>query len=413
MLIFLITLMAFYTLYKLILSALQIKFVRENLGRKAVILDQIEYEKAGYAAIINEKFEIFSNLYSFFIFLFWIFFGLGTLASLFDTNKITSGAFFVLSYIIIGAIFALPLSVYETFVKDKKLGFSNTTAKIFITDSIKSLILTLIFGFLLIFLLISCFEFLGKFWWIVGFLLSFVVILGVNLIYPTLIAPLFNKMSPLENGELKSQIEAILARAGFKSSGVFIIDASRRDTRLNAYFGGFGATKRVVLFDTLIKKLSIDEILAVLGHELGHFKHGDIFKNLVLMFFVLFSLFAVFGNIPASVFEALNLEQNGATTMLILLMFSPILSAIFQPIISYFSRAHEFGADEFGADIKNTTQMISALKKLGTQNLAFPIAHPIYSAVYHSHPTLFERIKELENRSDFKPSAQTENLDEN
>ena len=406
MLIFLIVLMAFYTLYKLILSALQIKFVRENLGRKAVILDQIEYEKAGHAAIINEKFEIFSNLYSFFIFLFWIFFGLGALASLFDTNKITSGAIFILSYIIIGAIFALPLSVYETFVKDKKLGFSNTTAKIFITDSIKSLILTLIFGFLLIFLLISCFEFLGKFWWIVGFLLSFVVILGVNLIYPTLIAPLFNKMSPLE-------IEAILARAGFKSSGVFIIDASRRDTRLNAYFGGFGATKRVVLFDTLIKKLSIDEILAVLGHELGHFKHGDIFKNLVLMFFVLFALFAVFGNIPASVFEALNLEQNGATTMLILLMFSPILSAIFQPIISYFSRAHEFGADEFGADIKNATQMISALKKLGTQNLAFPIAHPIYSAVYHSHPTLFERIKELENRSDFKPSAQTENLDEN
>ena len=168
-----------------------------------------------------------------------------------------------------------------------------------------------------------------------------------------------------------------------------------------------------MLFDTLIKKLSIDEILAVLGHELGHFKHGDIFKNLVLMFFVLFALFAVFGNIPASVFEALNLEQNGATTMLILLMFSPILSAIFQPIISYFSRAHEFGADEFGADIKNATQMISALKKLGTQNLAFPITHPIYSAVYHSHPTLFERIKELENRSDFKPSAQTENLDEN
>jgi len=164
MLIFLIVLMAFYTLYKLILSALQIKFVRENLGRKAVILDEIEYKKVGHATIINEKFEIFSNLYSFFIFLFWIFFGLGTLASLFDTNKIASGAIFVLSYIIIGAIFALPLSVYETFVKDKKLGFSNTTAKIFITDSIKSLILMLIFGFLADFwriLFVFCVVFFG------------------------------------------------------------------------------------------------------------------------------------------------------------------------------------------------------------------------------------------------------------
>jgi len=397
MLIFLIILFSIYTLYKAILSVLEINFTKNALKNEPVVLDAANYQKAGLAKITNEKFSLFSDAYAFVIFIFWVIFGLQILGKFFDENSLFSQTLFVLSYLIIGILLALPLSIYEKFVKDKKLGFSNLTARTFALDTLKTLILTFIFGGVVVFLLLACFKYLGNFWWIYGFILSFLIILIVNLIYPTLIAPIFNKMTPLENSDLKDEIEKELKSVGLKSNGVFVIDASKRDKRLNAYFGGLGSSKRVVLFDTLINALSKDEILAVLGHELGHFKHKDILKNIAVMFFVLFALFAVFGNIPNSVFEALKIPQNGASTLLILLIFSPILSAFFEPIISALSRAHEFGADKFGASIKSKTDMISALKKLGSENKAFPISHPLYSAVYHSHPSLYERIKELEN----------------
>ena len=228
-------------------------------------------------------------------------------------------------------------------------------------------------------------------------MLSFAVALVINLIYPTLIAPIFNKMQPLEDGELKSRIEGLLAQCGFKSSGVFTIDASKRDNRLNAYFGGLGATKRVVLFDTLVKKLSLEEIIAVLGHELGHFKHKDILKMIALSAVMLFAMFFIFGNIPDAAYGALGLSPAGGGTIVFLLLFSPIFGFLFSPISSYFSRANEFGADKFAGEISNKADMISALKKLGSENKAFPKAHPLYAFVYHSHPSLFERINELEN----------------
>ena len=230
-------------------------------------------------------------------------------------------------------------------------------------------------------------------------MLSFGVALVINLIYPTLIAPIFNKMSPLEDGELKGKIEGLLAKCGFKSSGVFTIDASKRDNRLNAYFGGLGATKRVVLFDTLIKKLSTEEIVAVLGHELGHFKHKDILKMIALSAVMLFCLFFIFGNVGVGAYEAIGLGQNGASIIIFLVLFSPIFSFLFSPIISYFSRKNEFGADRFSKEISNKTDMINALTKLGSENKAFPKSHWLYSFVYHSHPSLFERINELENES--------------
>lgn len=396
MLNILIILFVIYTLYKEFLSLLELNFVKQKMQEKAVILGSEDYQKAGIVTITNQKFAIFSHFYELIISLFWILVGLKLMAGFFDFGRVLGASAFALSFLVLNALFHLPLGIYETFVKDKKLGFSNTSLKTFITDNIKSLALLLILGFAVLFILVSCFKFLGDFWWVVAFGVSFALILLVNLIYPTLIAPLFNKMSPLENGELKASIEDLLSKAGFKSSGVFVVDASKRDKRLNAYFGGLGSTKRVVLFDTLINALSKDEILAVLGHELGHFKHGDIIKNLALMSVVIFIVFAVFGNIPNSVFEAVGLDKNGGSIIVILMLFSSILLAFFEPVISYFSRLHEFGADDFGASIKDKTNMIEALKKLGSENKAFPLSHPVYSAVYHSHPTLFERINELE-----------------
>lgn len=402
MLLFLIFIYFTYTIYKIFLAILQLNFIKSNAEKPAVVLDENDYKKAANTAITNLKFEIFSLVYGVFVAIFFMLFGAKFLQNLllnFTQNELFNQTLVVLSFIVFMAILNFPLEIYEKFIKDKKLGFSNMTAKIFIIDTIKSLFLTAIFGGSVIFLLLFCIKNLGNFWWIYGFILSFVLVLIIGLIYPTIIAPLFNKMSPLENSDLSEKIGTLLQSCGFKSSGVFVIDASKRDKRLNAYFGGFGATKRVVLFDTLIQKLTTGEILAVLGHELGHFKHGDILKNIVLQFFVMAIIFAVFGNISPEIFASLGLKNSGDSLLIFMFLFLPILQAFLEPLISKLSRMHEFGADEFGANAQNRADMISALKKLGSENKAFPISHPLYSAVYHSHPSLYERISKLSNEN--------------
>ena len=397
---FLVFLYLLYTIYKVFLSNLELNFVRSKLNDEAVVLSKEDYINAGFAAITNQKFSIFSDIYGLLVAIFWIVFGASALQNFIYTsgffqNEIFRATAFVVAFLLLNSLLSLPLEIYSSFVKDKKLGFSNITAKIFIADTLKSLILTLIFGSIFVAALIFCIQNLGNFWWFWAFLFSFGVILLINLIYPTIIAPMFNKMSPLSDGELKEQICELLRECGFKSSGVFVMDASKRDKRLNAYFGGFGATKKVVLFDTLIEKLTNNEILAVLGHELGHFKHGDIFKNIALSFVLLGVIFAVFGNLPNSVFAGLNLKFDGGAILVFMILFLPILQAFLEPLVSKFSRMHEFGADKFASSVQGKDDMISALKKLGSENKAFPISHKIYSAVYHSHPSLYERIEEL------------------
>lgn len=398
MLFFLIGIYIIYTIYKIYLSFLQINFVKQAAKKPAVILEQVGYEKAANVAIINEKFSIISNLYSCVLLILWSVFGVSFLQNLIvKDDTILQNTLLVVAFLLISLVLELPFGIYKTFVKDKKLGFSNTTPKIFLLDTLKTFALTFVFGSLVVWAILLCFEWLGKAWWIWAFGLSFTIILLINLIYPTIIAPLFNKMSPLNNDELNSAINSLLNKCGFKSSGVFVIDASKRDKRLNAYFGGLGATKRVVLFDTLVQKLSKNEIIAVLGHELGHFKHKDLLKNIALMFVLLFIIFAIFGNIPNSVYNSLGLNGDGGSFFIFLLLYSPVVSAFFEPIISAYSRSHEFGADEFGSNNSTKEDMISALKKLGNENKAFPLSHPFYSFVYHSHPSLYERITKLEN----------------
>ena len=395
---FLLGVYFFYVAAKAILAILQINFIRSEAKKPAVVLEQGEYESAAAAAITNQKFEIASLFYHATIFVMWACWGLGELyESAYKTGELRDHIIFVMSFMIISSLLELPLNIYETFVKDKKLGFSNVTPKIFVLDLAKTLALTLVFGTLFVWLVLLCIAFLGDFWWFWAFLLSFSVALVINLIYPTLIAPIFNKMQPLEDGELKSRREGLLTQCGFKSSGIFTIDASKRDNRLNAYFGGLGVTKRVVLFDTLVKKLSLEEIIAVLGHELGHFKHKDILKMIALSAVMLFAMFFIFGNIPDEAYDALGLSPAGGGVIVFLLLFLPIFGFLFSPISSYFSRANEFGADKFAGEISNKADMISALKKLGSENKAFPKAHPLYAFFYHSHPSLFERINELEN----------------
>jgi STE24 endopeptidase len=194
---------------------------------------------------------------------------------------------------------------------------------------------------------------------------------------------------------LYDKIIDLLNKVGFSSSGVFCVDASKRDNRLNAYFGGLGKTKRVVLFDTLLNKLTHNELLAVLGHELGHFKNGDIIKNITIMGIVLFCFFAIFGNISDEVFLKLHILNEPYSIITLFLIFSNAFSFFLMPLISFISRHNEYNADKFGSDLVSKQDLINALLKLANENKSFPLSHKIYIFFYYSHPPLIERLKEL------------------
>ena len=296
---------AIYTLLELVLHCLELGFVKKRMSGEAVILSKQQFIASANASIAKLKFKLFSLCYAFLLLVFWLFWGLGALRQLLEVSVDLSGILAQMLYfslfLVVSELLSLPLEIYEKFVLDKKLGFSNIKAPLFISDFIKKLVLVAIFAALGAGLFMLCYDFLGTLWWLWAWALAFGIILLVNLIYPTIIAPIFNKTKPLENSELKASIESLLDSCGFKSSGVFIMDASKRDNRLNAYFGGLGASKRVVLFDTLINKLSQAEIIAVLAHELGHFKHKDIIKNIVFMGVMLFVFFGILGALDANI----------------------------------------------------------------------------------------------------------------
>jgi STE24 endopeptidase len=209
---------------------------------------------------------------------------------------------------------------------------------------------------------------------------------------------LFNKFTPLENEALKSEIESIMDKVGFKANGIFVMDASKRDGRLNAFFGGFGKTKRVVLFDTLVEKLTPREIIAVLGHELGHFKNRDILKNIGMMGVMLFGLFFIIGHLPESMFQELHLNKNGGNILVFAFIIGEVYFYLLTPLINLVSRHNEFEADKMGAELGSSKDLETALVKLVKENKSFPKSSKIYSLIYHSHPSVLERIEELKKQ---------------
>jgi STE24 endopeptidase len=186
-----------------------------------------------------------------------------------------------------------------------------------------------------------------------------------------------------------------MAKTGFVSSGVFISDASKRDARLNAYFGGLGKSKRVVLFDTLIQKLSPSELIAVLGHELGHFAHGDLYKNIAMVGAMLFAMFALFGNLPETLYMELGVAQRPQIIMMLFILLLPVVSFIMMPIMGLVSRHNEYEADQTGAELGGAEHLVNALKKLVAENKSFPLSHPLYRFFHTTHPPVVERIRAL------------------
>ena len=395
----LMTVMALYTFYclvKIYASFMEIGFVSKAKHEPAIILTPAHYMKAAYYKIASQKFLLVSTFYEFILFVGWMGFGLnaleGSLASI--DNMTVRSLVFIGLFLAINYIASLPFDLYQTFGLDKMFGFSTIDAKTFVLDQLKSIGMFLLFGGLFFWAMISIITTFEQ-WWIYGFAFSFVVILFINMIYPIFIVPLFNKLSPLEDATLQTSIEALLSKAGLKSSGVFSLDASKRDKRLNAYFGGLGKSKRVVLFDTLIAKLERSELLAVLGHELGHFKHGDILKNIASSGAMLFIMFAIFGNLPNTLFEALHVSQGAHMVLVFFFLLSPVISFAMMPFFGLLSRYNEYKADEYGSECESKEALCSALVKLADENKSFPRSHPLTIALYFTHPPLVERLKKL------------------
>ncbi len=390
-----IGLYSLYLFLKLYISVMQIGYINEEKRKAPVLMSQEKYLIAGNYAVAKEKLGLVETFVDYLVFLWWVLFGFEWLSRLVGIDdSVMQAVVFLFGFIAIGFLVNLPFELYMKFKIDKNFGFNTTTPKMFMMDTLKSMALFLVFGgivFALLAWIIATFES----WWIWGFGVMFGLSLLINVLYPTLIAPIFNTFKPIEEGELRDEIVKLMEQAGLKSDGIFTMDASKRDTRLNAYFGGLGKSKRVVLFDTLVEKLNTKELLAVLAHELGHFSHGDIWKNISMMGVLLFMAFYLFGHLPETLFLEMGVMREAGVQIAILMLLLPLLSFIFTPLMSYVSRQNEYAADVYGGEIGGKTHLVSALLKLITENKAFPKSHPLVIFFYYSHPPILERLKAL------------------
>ncbi|HHH51571.1 MAG TPA: M48 family peptidase [Campylobacterales bacterium] len=384
-----------YTLIKVYISVMQIGYISEEKDKEAVLMASDKFRIAGEYAIKKERLGLVSLIVDYAMFVWWVTQGFAWLTTTIGVdNSVLDAVIFLFGFMAINYIIGLPFELYQTFELDKEYGFSKMTPKLYILDQLKSIAMFVVLGGGILFLL-SWIVINVSSWWIWGFVLLFTIALVVNILYPTIIAPMFNKFSPMEESELKSDIEAMMDKVGLKSDGIFVMDASKRDSRLNAYFGGLGKTKRVVLFDTLLEKLTPKELLAVLGHELGHFSHGDIWKNIAMMGILLFVSFFLLGNLPDELFLDMGVEHKAGVEIAMMMLLLPLVSFVFTPIMSFVSRHNEYGADEFGSQLGGKENLVSALIKLVDENKSFPKSHPLVVFFYYTHPPVLERLKEL------------------
>lgn len=303
--------------------------------------------------------------------------------------------------IILGSeIVSTPISYYSTFVIEEKFGFNKSTKKIFWLDKIKGLFISLLLGLGILSLVIWFYQLTGKNFWIYTWVLVAVFSLFMNMFYAKLIVPLFNKQSPLEDGELKSAIEKYAKNVGFTINNIFVIDGSKRSTKANAYFSGFGTQKRITLYDTLINDLEIEEIVAVLAHEVGHFKRKHIIFNLISSILLTgLTLFILSLFVNSSILsEALGVSIPSFHIGLIAfgVLYSPI-SEVTGLFMNYMSRKFEYQADNFAKETFEGKALISSLKKLSKNSLSNLTPHPAFVFMNYSHPTLLQRINNLES----------------
>lgn len=313
-------------------------------------------------------------------------------------GPLITGLAVILTTLLIMSLLDLPISLYRTFVIEQRFGFNRTTPALFTTDLVKSLIVFLLIGTPIAALVLWLMNVAGNYWWVAGWAAWGAFTFLITWAYPTLIAPLFNKFEPLADDTLRSRIESLLDRCGFRSSGIFVMDGSRRSSHGNAYFTGLGNQKRIVFFDTLVDSLEPPEVEAVLAHELGHFKLKHVLKRLLLSLGLSLIGFGLLGWLMLQEWFYTALGVNSVTNHMALLLFLlviPVFTFLLTPAGAYFSRRHEFQADAYAAQKTDGVALTTALVKMYRDNATTLTPDHIYSGFYDSHPPAPVRIEHL------------------
>ena len=404
------------TLFNILITILLIKFVIDSvlnhLNAKhfndtlpndvSDVYEINEYQKSQTYKRTNHNFSKITSLFSLITTLLFFFFNgffiVDQIARGFSNNIIIITLIFF-GIIIVGSdIISIPFSLYKTFVIEEKFGFNKVTKKIFFLDKIKGLLMTIILGGSILSIITWFYEFTGNYFWIYTWLLITTFSVFLNMFYSKLIVPLFNKQTILEEGDLKNDIIKYVNSVGFKAQDIYVLNGSKRSTKANAYFSGFGNQKRITLYDTLINDLENDEIVAVLAHEVGHYKRKHIFYNLTLSIiltgFALFVLSLFIKTPVLSLALGVSLPSFHIGLIAFGILYSPV-SQILGIFMNYMSRKFEYQADNYAKNTFSASPLISSLKKLSKNSLSNLTPHYLYVFFHFSHPTLLERIKNL------------------
>lgn len=367
------------------------------------VYDADTYRKSQEYTKVNTRFGLISSTFDLIVLLvFWFAGGFNYLDQWvrgFELNPIWTGLIYIGVLIVAKTIFSLPFSIYSTFVIEERFGFNKTTVKTFVLDMVKGLGLGVLLGGPLLAGIIAFFQYGGPYAWVWAWIVVTIFTLVIQFIAPRWIMPLFNDFEPLEDGELRQAIREYADNVNFSLQEVFVMDGSKRSSKSNAFFTGFGKNKRIALFDTLIEKHSVGELVAVLAHEIGHYKKKHIIQNMAISILhtgVMFLLLSIFLN-AEGLFEAFYMEEMSVYAGLIFfgMLYAPI-EMILSIVMQIFSRKHEYEADAFAAQTTGEPEdMVQALKKLSKDNLSNLTPHPFYAFLNYSHPPVLQRIQAI------------------
>ena len=365
-----------------------------------------DHRKAADYTVARTRFGRIEDIYGTVLLIVWTVGGglewLDRLVRGFGFNELITGTLFVLGAFIIMGLIELPLSVYQVFVIENRFGFNKTPPSLFVADLIKKTLLLGAIGAPLTLAALWLMQGTGALWWVYVWLLWSGFTLFLVWAYPTWIAPIFNKFTPLKDDSVRARIQELLHRTGFRARGIFVMDGSRRSAHGNAYFTGFGKSKRIVFFDTLLEHLGEKEIEAVLAHELGHFKRRHVVKRMLLTFGLSLFGLALLGWLVTQpwFYTGLGMTQPSTHAALVLFMLViPVFTFFLQPLFAWSSRRHEYEADSFAVEQTGARELVNALVKLYKENASTLTPDPLYSAFYDSHPPAALRIAHLADKS--------------
>ncbi len=403
MLTLLLIIVVFDFVFDRVLDYLNASKFSTRLPESAVgIYDEEKYRKSQEYFKVNQRFSQYSSAFSFILLLSMLLLGgfgyLDTYLRQYTEDPVWITLLFFAVIAFASDILTLPFSIYRTFVIEEKFGFNKTSVKLFIIDKVKAYLLTILLGGAVIAALVSIYLSTGEYFWLLAWIVMTVILIFVSMFYTSIFLPLFNKLSPLEDGELRTAIRNYCESAGFQLNNIYVMDGSKRSAKANAFFSGLGKKKKIVLYDTLIGNHTTDELVAVLAHETGHYKlkhtRTGLLMGVLQTGLMLFILSKFLGNDALA--QALGAQQSSFHLDIIAfgLLYSPV-STLLGIISNIFSRKHEFEADAFARTTFKAAPLASALKKLSSDTLSNLLPHPAYVFVHYSHPPLLERLEAL------------------